>query len=435
MLPIESTVDFLGHQLTNIGQSGVYKLADRYIARDLLAGLAEMGTMFDPQKQMDLYVSLFDPETGGMYFSQPAVGQEGFGPNIESTAQAELPVQEYTQEEKEKLGKWIQSLQDPETGWFMEPEYKIETAYVGKKQRNLTMALSVLNAVGMQPLYPTATERAAAGEMEAAEETKTDISATTDDSYMSSLDAYMEFVKNTYNWDGDAPEKRTVWQAGNEIGDFAAQLKQLGWLETVSEFIRSKQRPHNGLFTDEINIDGISAVTKLSGVFTQLGIPMPYMDKIIESAAWLAENADFQSMSEPYNVSLAIRYMVNSAGQTGVDADTQRRIDEAAPRFVRGLTKALKKFYKEDGGFGYCIDEPCLYSQGAYVTPPNYDCSDVNGNQLAKGVRNDLYWLLGMNTPQIYDRGEFLEALRAKAPITEPIYKLTKEELHLELNQ
>lgn len=380
--------------------------------RESLLALAELEKLYDPKAQMELYVSLYDPKTGGMYFSRPSVGREGFGPNIESTAQAGLPVRLYTDAEKQRLGGWIQSLQDPETGWFMEPEFDIATASVGKKQRNHYMGMAVLRACGMTPLYKTAVERVTASEPEKGTENKEN------NSYLSSLSAYMDWVKSTYDWDGNDPTKKHVWQAGNDIGDFSAQLKELGWLETVAEFIRSRQRPDNGLFTDEINIVGISAVTKLSGMYTLTGTPMPYMDRIIESAAWLAENTKFGAVSEPYNITLAMRFMVNSAGEAGIDEKTRRQLRDAAPRFVRGIAGAMNAFHKEDGGFGYCVGVPCTHSQGAYVTPPGIDCSDVNGNQLAKGVRNDLYWLMGMETPPLYDDEEFLARLRAKPPVS-----------------
>lgn len=377
--------------------------------REIDAALAEMEALYDPRKQLELYTDLYDPATGGMYFSLPAVTREGFGPNIESTAQAALPVALYSDAEKKKLGSWIQSLQDPVTGWFMEREFDIASASVGKKQRNHFMGMAVLRACGMTPLYPTATERAVQTPPPAA-----DTPDAADDSYLSSLDAYMDWVKNSYDWDGNDPTKKHVWQAGNDIGDFSAQLKEMGWLDTVAAFIRSQQRPDNGLFTDEISIVGISAVTKLSGMYTLTGTPMPYMDKIIESAAHLAETARFTSGSEPYNITLAMRFMVKSAGDAGIDADTQAALRRAAPRFVRGISGAMKDFRKADGGFGYCVGGPCTHSQGAYVTPPGIDCSDVNGNQLAKGVRNDLYWLMGLETPPLFTDEEFYARIKAK---------------------
>ena len=198
--------------------------------RESLLALAELEKLYDPRAQMELYVSLYDPKTGGMYFSRPSVGREGFGPNIESTAQAGLPVRLYTDAEKQKLGGWIQSLQDPETGWFMEPEFDIATASVGKRQRNHFMGMAVLRACGMTPLYKTAVERVTASEPEKGTENKEN------NSYLSSLSAYMDWVKSTYDWDGNDPTKKHVWQAGNDIGDVSAQLKELGWLDTVAEF-------------------------------------------------------------------------------------------------------------------------------------------------------------------------------------------------------
>ncbi len=422
----DALVDFIGYY-PSARQNGyhVVDLKKRIATQTDLDALAEMEKMFDPEKLLDLYVSLYDPETGGMYFSQPSVGREGFGPHIESTSQAALPISLMTTAEKQKLGSWIQSLQDPETGWFIEPEFDIATVHVGKKQRDLNSSLGILNACGMEPLYPTATERIPTeDEAEVVLMASGDVS-TSDDSYLASLDNYMEWVRTEFDWDGTG-QGRHVWHAGNDIGDFAPRLKELGWLDTVSEFIRSKQRPHNGLFTDEVNMIGISAVTKLSGVFTLTGIPMPYMDKIIESAAYLAETAEFGGMSEPYNISLAMRFMVQSAGEVGIDAETQAQLDAAAPRFVRSLSVKLKDFYKRDGGFGYNRYGASVDSQGAVVMP-NYDASDVNATQLAKGCRNDLYWLLGMETPALYSQEEFLLRIRAKAPVTGPIVKINED--------
>ena len=388
---------------------------------ECLEALARLEKLYDPSAQMALYVSLYDPETGGMYFSRPSVGRSGFGPNIESTAQACLPVRLYTDAEKRRLGGWIQSLQDPETGWFMEPEFDIAKASVGKKQRNHFMGMAVLRACQMTPLYPTAVERAVRSDSTESGGGSTEGgggSPQKSEPYLSSLSAYMDWVKNSYDWDGNDPTKKHVWQAGNDIGDFSAQLKELGWLDTVAEFIRSRQRPDNGLFTDEISIVGISAVTKLSGMFTLTGTPMQYMDRIIESAAWLAENTKFTSVVEPYNITLAMRFMVKSAGEGGLAPQTKQILREAAPRFINGIADAMSAFHKADGGFGYCAGKACTHSQGAYVTPPEFDCSDVNGNQLAKGVRDDLYWLMDLETPPLYDDSEFLAALRKKPPIT-----------------
>ena len=296
----------------------------------------------------------------------------------------------------------------------MEPEFDIATASVGKKQRNHYMGMAVLRACGMTPLYKTAVDRVA----ENATSDTSSRQSEKKEGYLSSLSAYMDWVKNSYDWDGNDPTKKHVWQAGNDIGDFSGQLKELGWLDTVAEFIRSRQRPDNGLFTKEISIVGISAVTKLSGMFTLTGTPMQYMDRIIESAAQLAETGKFGAVVEPYNITLSMRFMVKSAGERGLDESTKRQLHEAAPRFISGIAGAMSAFHKDDGGFGYCDGKPCTHSQGAYVTPPEYDCSDVNGNQLAKGVRDDLYWLMGLETPPLYDDAEFLSRIRKKPPVS-----------------
>ncbi|MBE7035277.1 MAG: hypothetical protein E7402_04025 [Ruminococcaceae bacterium] len=430
MCPIDSLDELISYNCSLTESSHTYGINYQRATKEILAALDEMSSMISVQGQMELYASLFDPDTCAMYFGQGAVGRAGFGPGIEPTAQSGIAgvLKKYAPDKLQRLGEWVQGLQDPVTGWFMEPEYTIDTQGDGKKQRNLQMGISILNACGMKPLYLTPTERV----MQNQTQTEATGGATTEkeeetvleaDAKYQSLEAYMNYVKTNFDWDGDGVGA-SVWSAGNDIGDIAGTLKELGYLDAVSEFIRSQQRPDNGLFTDEINITGISAVTKLSGMYTLTGTPMPYMDKIIESAAWLAENTDFAGISEPYNISLAIRFMVNSAGSAGLDEATQQQLNEAAPRFVRGLSAGLKKFLKDDGGFGYSPSGPCTHSQGASVLPVGYDCADVNGNQLALGVINDLYWMMGMTTPVYKDEALWWELIKDKAPITEPLIEM-----------
>ncbi len=410
MVPLDSMDEFISYNAGLNETSHVYSINYQRATKEILAALDELGSMVNVDGQMKLYASLTDPETGAMYFGQGAVNRKGFGVFIEGTAQAGSAAvwQKYDPVMLEKLGKWVQGLQDPATGWFTEPEFTIEGSSDGKKQRSLSMGLSILTACGMEPLYLTPTQRvqqnqAAEAAGEKAEDTSggNDVVAEQDAKYQS-LDAYMEFVKTTYDWDHTGIGKST-WAAGNEIGDIAGTLKELGYLDAVSEFIRSKQNPENGLFSKEIDINGISAVTKLSGMFTLTGTPMPYMDKIIESAAWLAENWEFGGISEPYNISLSMRYMVASAGSAGLDAETQKQLNEAAPRFVRGLTAGMRKFLKEDGGFGYSPGGPCTHSQGAQALPAGLDCADINGNQLGLGVISDCFWMMGMTAPVYRD--------------------------------
>ena len=136
---------------------------------DTVKELRAMYEMFSPEV-LEWLADLYDPESGGFYYSNSARNNEGFLPDIETTAQAidllrlsgcfdeygENPSKALPEWFKAKLIAFVKGLQDP-NGYFYHPQWTHEMVdnRVSRRSRDLTKGLDLLKSLGAKPTYNT----------------------------------------------------------------------------------------------------------------------------------------------------------------------------------------------------------------------------------------------------------------------------------------
>ncbi len=118
-------------------------------------------------KEVYLWIgSLYDPGTGGFYFSDSALANEGYLPDVESTAQAlgllanigifqkydnsyykGLPAEMVAQ-----ITTFVQGLQSPDDGYFYHPQWGTSIS-TSRLSRDLNFATSLLTALRAKPKW------------------------------------------------------------------------------------------------------------------------------------------------------------------------------------------------------------------------------------------------------------------------------------------
>lgn len=132
---------------------------------DIAESLDKLARLFD-EDLIEWMASLYDPKTGGFYYSISARETDGFEPDIESTAQAvgflkkRDMVGKMPAAMKAQLIAFFRERQDPDTGYLYDPQFGADVSQA-KKERNLSQATARLRWLGSSPPHPLPTERAA----------------------------------------------------------------------------------------------------------------------------------------------------------------------------------------------------------------------------------------------------------------------------------
>ena len=319
--------------------------------------LEEVENSIDKQAVLDFFISLYDSTTGGFYCTPSGRDMEGFLPDVESTAQilAMFPKEKMPAEYKEKLGKWVQSLQDEEDGYFYHPQWGKEINQE-RRGRDNTWAIGLLSKCDTQPLYKTVSERLsenAKGEGDAEQSAKLPEYLTSDEAF--------------YEWISSLPWDTHPWGAGNSLNAVRGEIVAAGYYDKTVDFVYSQQNTTTGLWgvTNNPTIKEVSSVMKVS-TFLMRG--MQHTDKAMQSILNVLENyvetaGEDAIVLDMYNAWVAIQTIVLRCE----DKASLSAFYEKAPDLLRQAFKNIEKFKKSDGGYSYSLDKTMSESMGAFV--------------------------------------------------------------------
>lgn len=376
--------------------------------------LAELDMLFDAKAQLEWKTKLYDPDTGAFYYALSSVKNNGFGPTLEATAVVNFKYNIAPDEIGEKAGKWVQSLQDPETGYFIEPEYNLNSVPLSKKGRDLTWALNILSKCEMKPLYKTPAERV--GGTTTVKTRKTEGQT---EEFLTSLDNALEWLETNFDWE----TSRGMWSAGNTLDGYFPMMEQLGYAKPVLEFIASKQNPQTGMWGPELSYEAVSGAAKFSGMFSKDVMSYPNLDKLYESVTELMHTDTPENIVQTYNLVYTMYKAKETYDETDLPEGLPLKLEEILPDVIKEATYQLSLYKKPDGVFGYALNKGQPTSQGVSVSL-GVNEGDVNGNSMALTTRNYLYRLAGRYAPALYDDEEWIRRVSEKAPITEPYVKI-----------
>ena len=355
--------------------------------------------------------SLWDKEAGGFYYSLSARDNEGFYPDMESTAQAinsltstgiitdKNPVPLSMQK---KMVAFMQAKQDPEDGYFYHAQWGHDVN-TSRRARDLGHATSIIKAYGGTPLYPTATERI----KEAMGNGSAEAKDSTVPEHLRSKEAFLKYLESL---DINGNEKPgNSYPVGHKIGQQTSEIAAAGLIDVCIDFLNSTQRP-NGFWEDTLNHASSNGTMKISCTYVRFKKPFPNIMTAFKSALdVLLSDCPFSCITEVFNPPFSLLNfleIMENTGDTENLAKAKALLRENAAKMLRITYDRLLPFKKPDGSFSYCKTCSSHWSQGKPVCIKDSYESDVNANSLANGSKRRTLAILDIPTPPIFDEND-----------------------------
>ncbi len=449
------------------------------LGEDAVEALREHYALFDERFYLWL-ADLYDPATGGFYYSTSARDTDGYLPDIESTVQALAFLTNsgmtascgghwkylFPVEMEDKLLEFARSLQSPEDGYFYHPQWEGMTYPPSRLARDAGWATQVFDNYYKKyekiyieqgipeeerrellkkymPDYNTPNgHKGRYGEPKKGRRDGDENSSGAAEKWtpqLRSLDAWREYLMQK-------PLTTKSYPVGNEVSSQSAQIRKrdkeaaeygepTGYVEMTREFFDSQIRSDNGVWEETVKYDAVNGLMKISGLYNSMGWELPYADKGIESAMYIAlldepdcvgkEPTGSVDVYNPWVVISQIFanwkncYKDRELAEKNIEHYRKVLADKAA-EMIRATTKKTKRFAKENGAFGYTWGVPPLRSQGMPVSVPGIVEGDVNGGCIScTGVLNHMCSGLGISDikPAIFysaDLAKFLERIEKR---------------------
>ena len=439
---------------------------------DFAAAVKELYSLYD-EEVMHWYAGLFDANIGGFYFANSARDAEGYLPDIEATQhclgffEKFVGVSSYADVcpdwMKEKIGKWIKGLQDP-NGYFYHPQW--DKAFVdtklARKGRDLNYGLGVMSACGFRPTYDTPFGQKGDGLLpdgtpvaKPAAEISTEQNNATKEApkqestlkfspHLESVETFREYLDKLY------PDlcKRPYWtgnQFSNQIGQIKARdkmLQEAGESESICEMLinwfNARQNPETGNWYhpdegDEKNsprrfsYEGNNSLLKIIDVYNQFGAELHYPIEAARSAMKaITVETPPSSVCDVYNTWFAVWQVINNIKNFSTlsedkkaeyIATIRRELLKDAPNAIRASKGKISLFKRPDHGFSYTPTGTSITSQGMPVALPGFDESDTNASGISLGFIKFMFFAFELSYVKPFEREllpKYLELLEAK---------------------
>ena len=212
---------------------------------------------------------LYDRESGMYYYANSARDNEGFLPDIESTAQTHgillhagmfrqfSPAWDgLTAEMRSRTLASVQSMQDRHDGYFYHPQWGSGIG-AARRGRDLNQALYLIETMCGKPLYPTALERL---EANAAAGSAVTVGMP---AHLASRDAMLAYMEKL-------DVKHNSYSTGHNLSSQANQIKAAGLADFVLDYLTARQDPATGLWEEEASYQTLSGVIKIGALYGAL---------------------------------------------------------------------------------------------------------------------------------------------------------------------
>ena len=341
---------------------------------DIMNALDTLYSLYSPADMAKFLGELYDPETGGWYHSRSARDNDEFGPDIENTFYAFTFMGINGMAEKfegkwwlalpreilDKAAYWIQSLQD-EDGYFYHPQWPKSYIIENKRQSRITRdkgsASVVLGKLGVPMLYPDkprdSGEKSQGPSLLSQYESDENFRE-----YLLGLERELE----SYTGNGRAFR---FYYYGNLFQSTVGLLSE-GMKKMLVEFFDKYQNPENGMWSDDLYFNSTNGIHKIASVYTSIGVPLKYVDKIIDSTLKIlqfdVETHPAACGCEVYNIWSCLPYVYENIRtcSPGTPEEREERCRAILDKVYAGAADAIITTYNQikcsrypDGSFSY----------------------------------------------------------------------------------
>ena len=373
----------------------------------------KLNTLFDENVYKWL-AGLWDGEAGGFYYSNSARDNEGFYPDMESTAQAigNLGVTGIISEKtpvplamQRKMVEFMKAKQDPDDGYFYHAQWG-KDVNTSRRARDLGHAIGIITSYGDKPLYPTAIERIEAATKEGSVKAEN----STVPEHLRSKEAFCKYLD-------ELNINKGSYAKGHRLSSQAAQISAAGLAEVCIEYLASKQNKENGTWEEEVNINSINGVTKIGTAITSLGGRIPNATLAFKSAISVALVTDKGgAVTAPYNPLWTIMQMMNGfrdGNMTEEYEQCRKQLFDNGVGLMRAAYEKLSKYYYEpEGAFHYNWYDGASTSQGVPVSLGLHE-GDVNATSMAIDTIFRIFDLLELEVGKPFDKEDGKKFIKA----------------------
>ena len=372
--------------------------------KDIAEATKKLHTLFDENIYKWL-ASLWDKEAGGFYYSISARDNEGFWPDMESTAQALNSLDSFgilnggvpvPMSMQKKMISFMQNKQHEDDGYFYHAQWGKDVS-TSRRARDLGHALSIFGRFGGAPLYPTALDRI----KEAVESGNMNAENSTIPEHLRSKEAFRAYLESL-----EINKPGNSYSVGHRIGQQVNEINAAGLTDVCVDFLNSTQKP-NGFWDDTLNHNSSNGTMKISTAYVGLNRPFPNIMTSFRSALEVVlSDAPYGAITEVFNPPFSLLNFIGIMTKTDdrENLETAKALlKENAVALINICYERLIPFKKPDGSFSYCKNCSSFWSQGKPVCIENSYESDVNANSLANGSRVRTLKILGIDSPEIFD--------------------------------
>ena len=409
--------------------------------------LRDLESIFDERVYIWL-ANLYDPITGGFYYSNDARDYEGFLPDAESTKQAMNLIHDiglgnakdyYTDEMVARLVAWVQSLQSDEDGYFYHPQWGTDIP-IGRRGRDYSWCTGLLNLFGAEPLYTLALDRISGSKTVSLTKplgmpTSAVIAAAVSDipennSHVKSPEALISYLDNlyrqcsTFDAEGNFVDLNS-YTFCSTIGTTTGEIKAAGLSDVLIDYLDSKQIPKTGLWEKNVDYRAASGILKISGVYNGCERPFLHVEALVDSMIAIIKSEEPLTQSVyAYNpVAGLVNVLTNvqkyGSGDNSLRVKVGETLRASAVEIITNTKNKIASFKRDDGSFSYNYTGAPAVSAGVPVCYGRAE-GDINGCGLVNSTITNLYTLFGMNRPAMFDEDDkaaFREALYSVKPV------------------
>ena len=361
------------------------------LPKELQEALLRCDELVGPE-QLEYYYQLYDPETGGFYYSISSRDSEEMTPFSEGTAFAEeallnggMTLPDWY---KEKVSNWILGHQDESDGFFYEDLWgKITSG--PRLNRDLSSSVGILSRCGVKPLYTLPQDRMLQNESE--KETNTTLPER-----LRSEEKMLEYMESL-DW-----STKSIWLTGQRLSSETTLIKAAGLYDFVADYVVTRQNPETGLFGEGLDWMNTNGAMKLGAFMASRKGGYKDAEKAIDSVIKIyGGEVPPAGATWIWNPFVLLDRIVNAP-----DADTEylRSLlyEKGADIVNRALDCALL-LKRDDGGFAGSAASGSKLQQGyRYGHGLRWE-SDLDGTLIAgPRLRNSIYNVFGLKAPHVH---------------------------------
>ena len=299
--------------------------------------------------------NLYDPITGGFYYSNSARETVTFAPDLESTRQA-LDLLRYSgmttdlkgtlpEEMQTNLVAWVQSLQRS-NGYFYHPQWDNYVTTDERLGRDVTNARSILSIFGARPNYSAYS--GASGVVAASLLTERLVSSKSTAvskvvpaaaSHLESEEAFLEYL-NKQNWNDS-------YTSGNRIAAQFTLIREAGLEDVCLDFLDGIQNAETGMWSPDRDDNAVNGFLKISAMYADAGRIMNYSSEAADTCIEVLKSpADPSTVCWVYNVWYSLGNIIGLLRTKNATADDRSLADSIQARLRENAAEYITIAYE-----------------------------------------------------------------------------------------